>query len=394
MPKNHEYKKPTRLIERLQTTSDLNVIIVSLTPTIDTTVKSVLKDMGCDIHPITYRAKSLDVIADAALKIQADAIIINMKVIRLEVYELCSQLRHEKQLDMPIILIGDLRIVSERTESLRRGAFLCLNVKLGYEEIQARIRREIENYRYLRSLKEKYAAETNRLQAQLATKTEFVQTLSHDLKNPLSIIYGSASLIQQQGVVTDAVSQEAIANILSAAKDMRKLISNLLNLEKMEGGLELVYERTYFLYFLMSCIESFQAVAANKNIELRMETLSADREVELDHDRMIHALSNLISNAIKYTPFGGKITVTGKVDGITAIVTVADTGIGISEDDLPHIFKRFYRAATSARQHSGTGLGLAITKAIIEKHNGTIDVQSVVDKGTTFTVNLPLVQQK
>ena len=107
---------------------------------------------------------------------------------------------------------------------------------------------------------------------------------------------------------------------------------------------------------------------------------------------MIQAISNLIANAIKYTPAGGKIHVSGTLTDNCVKVTVTDTGIGIAPDALPHIFERFYRAAASAQQYRGSGLGLAISRAIIEQHHGTITAASELGEGTTFVVTLPLQQ--
>jgi signal transduction histidine kinase len=381
------------LTQGLPPISALHVLSISLTSPNKTSVMDALQSMNCHIHSIKYDAKGWDIVVDTALKMTMDAVLIDTTAMRPEAYQLASQLRHDCQLDVPIILVGDFHEASERVAALRNGASLCLDSTAVAEEVQLLLNYEVETYHRLRTLQNQYQAEIDELQEKLASKNEFIQTLSHDMKNPLSVIYGSASLIKQQSGDMEPLSQDALDNILSAAQDMRKLLLNLLNLEKMEGSQELDYEPILFLGFLSSCVDSYQAVAESNQIKLIFEQLSADKTVEFDHDRMIHALGNLISNALKYTAQGGTVTVTGSIEGEMAKVTVTDTGIGIPEDDLPHIFKRFFRAQ-SARQHSGTGLGLAITKAIIEKHHGTIEVESILHQGTTFAVILPLKQPR
>lgn len=225
---------------------------------------------------------------------------------------------------------------------------------------------------------------------------EMMQTLLHDLKNPLSIIYMSACLLQQQENLPAPHKKEPVESILESVQDMQKLISDWLNLSKIQdGAYQLQFEYLPFFKFVDNCVKGFSSLAKTKNITL--EVLSTHEEIvlEFDRDRMIQAINNLISNAIKYTPDNGEVTVTVTSDIETdcAIVKISDTGIGIAKEALPHIFDRFYRTKQSY-DISGTGLGLAICKAIIERHNGSIEVESVCGKGTTFTFKLPFQQQE
>ncbi|HEV2658987.1 MAG TPA: ATP-binding protein, partial [Ktedonobacteraceae bacterium] len=121
----------------------------------------------------------------------------------------------------------------------------------------------------------------------------------------------------------------------------------------------------------------------------------APAQVYGERDQLTQALVALLDNALKYTPQGGHVALSLTVVDAEAVVKVSDTGIGIAEEDLPHIFERFYRAQQAqTRQHSGSGLGLAIVQSIMREHNGTVEVESVQGVGSTFTLHLPLVQGK
>jgi len=139
-------------------------------------------------------------------------------------------------------------------------------------------------------------------------------------------------------------------------------------------------------------VELMQPQAEQKGLTLEFELEDGLPSVNADAANMEGVFTNLISNAIKYTPEGGLVRVTGKREGGYIRIDVQDTGIGISEKDLPRIFERFYRVKTEkTRQIVGTGLGLSIVKQVVDAHLGTIDVQSVENQGTCFTVKLPVV---
>jgi len=129
-------------------------------------------------------------------------------------------------------------------------------------------------------------------------------------------------------------------------------------------------------------------VAQQKGISLRVETREELPQVQIDVERMAQVFDNLITNAIRYTPEGGQVALTARASNGTVEFQVSDTGRGISPEDLPHIFDRFYRGDPSRRQSGESGLGLAIAKSIVEAHGGKIGVESLPGKGATFTITL------
>jgi signal transduction histidine kinase len=388
---NYRYSHEPAMTLEQETAGRYSIIFVTCTQIESTSPIDKLDLRDYQIYTMLYDVETAPAIVEATLHTNVDAVMIYQPQTQSYNYELCYQLRYMQSLDIPIMLISEVLCPDERIKGLKMGASLCIDSTENTEQTRLQIEHQIESYRQMRHLQDDIRKQQIKFETQLMMKEEFVQTVSHNLKNPLSIIYGSALLLQQQNAFVDTTDKEMLDNILSGVTSIRKLLSNLHNLSRFEEEERLVCERLPFLDFLNNCTESFYAVAKNVEVELTYESLSADHNVEFDRDSMIQAISNLVSNAIKYTPAGGRVKVTGQIDSQAAKVVVADTGIGISDEALPHIFERFYRAA-SAQQHRGTGLGLAITRAIIERHGGTIGAESKLGEGTTFTLTLPLQQ--
>ena len=227
-------------------------------------------------------------------------------------------------------------------------------------------------------------------------KNDFVNTVSHDLKNPITIIAGLADLMMQAGP-DDARHQSRCHDIRDTAQHMAELVNDLLDLGKIEAGLDPYREPTDLIPLIGEALRMVASNAEKRRIELRTE-LVREAWVTLVATRIRQALINLIDNGVKYTPEGGRVTVAavlsaGPGGARTVTVRVTDTGIGIPARDLPHVFDKFYRAQGGAtRGIAGTGLGLAITKSIVEAHDGRIRVESAEGAGTTFVVELPLTQ--
>jgi signal transduction histidine kinase len=221
-------------------------------------------------------------------------------------------------------------------------------------------------------------------------KDELMSTASHDLKNPLATIQLMTYLLSRHLKDSDKRIHEIIQQINSSVEGMRNLIVNLLDLARMETGKPIELKMVGVTDYLQAIVDEFKIIVEQKNIVLIYEKSDDDFSMTIDSDQMQQVLRNLLSNACKYTPQGGTIRVSFKQDSYQTLLQISDTGIGVPEADLPHIFDRFYRVKDTAHQtEEGTGLGLAICKSIVERHNGSIAVESEVGKGTTFVVSLP-----
>jgi len=227
-------------------------------------------------------------------------------------------------------------------------------------------------------------------------KNDFVNTVSHDLRNPITLIAGLADLMLSAGP-DDARHRSRCQDIRDTAQHMAELVVDLLDLGKIEAGLDPYREPTDLIALVGEALRMVAPTAAKKRVELRVE-LAGDAWVNVVPSRIRQALINLLDNGVKYTPPGGRVTVTtaysaGPGQAGTVTVRVTDTGLGIPARDLPHVFDKFYRVKGVATSGvAGTGLGLAITKSIIEAHDGRIRVESVEGAGTTFAVELPLTR--
>ena len=219
-------------------------------------------------------------------------------------------------------------------------------------------------------------------------KDNFVHTVSHDLRSPLTAVLGYAELLERVGTINEQ-QKEFIRHIHNSVQDITTLINDLLDLGKIEAGFDASSEKIQLDSILEYALSNIEILAENKD-----QTL----EVNIDHDlpaihgnpvRLRQLFDNLIGNAIKYTPDGRKVSINLHREDNQIVFKVADQGQGIPQDDQAHIFEKFYRASNTTSASSGTGLGLAIVKTIVENHNGRIWVESKVNEGSTFFVVLP-----
>ncbi len=232
----------------------------------------------------------------------------------------------------------------------------------------------------------------SRLEDSFVTLRRFTADASHELKTPLMVLRsGVERAMTNPGTPTESLA--ALEEVLEEIHRMSELVENLLTLARAdEGGARLAVDTCDLRELVSEASETAGILGEAPRIAVRTEVPATPVEVAVDRSRIRQLLLNLVTNAIKYTPPGGKVSI-GLVDQDQAVaIIVGDNGVGIAPADLPHIFDRFYRA-DSARSRTGdrpgAGLGLAITKWIAEAHGGTITVQSRPGRGTAFTVTLP-----
>jgi PAS domain S-box-containing protein len=227
-------------------------------------------------------------------------------------------------------------------------------------------------------------------------KNDFVNTVSHDLKSPITVIAGLADLMRMAGS-GDANHETRCRDIRDTAQHMAELVTDLLDIGKIEAGLDSAREPVDLVPLIGEALRMVKPRAETKNIELRAD-LPEEATILAARSRVRQALINLLDNGVKYTPAGGRVTIaaafSARGDGAKSVaIRVSDTGIGIPARDLPHVFDKFYRVKNKAtREISGTGLGLAIAKTIVEAYGGQIRVESIEGAGTTFALELPLAR--
>jgi signal transduction histidine kinase len=221
-------------------------------------------------------------------------------------------------------------------------------------------------------------------------KTELVQTVSHDLKQPLGVMNGYVELLMLQNKL-DATGETYAHMILRSITAMRQLIDDLLDLAKIESGVKLELNATPIASIITESIETVRLMANKKDTQIINEVRADLPDVNGDPPRLTQIFNNLIGNAIKYSPPKSIVRVTASITDNVLRVAVRDNGIGIAPEDQARIFDRFYRVRRSeTKDIEGTGLGLAIVKKLVEAHGGQIGIDSRLGEGTTFHVSLPV----
>ncbi len=226
-------------------------------------------------------------------------------------------------------------------------------------------------------------------------KSDFVAMVAHELKSPLASIEQMIYALQVDCKYEALHSCNKLHSRMTVrTKDLLRLIDNLLNLSKLESGTVVFnLEATRGHDIIKDIVDVAAPQAEARNIEVRYQPCQEEWWFNVDYDHIRTAIMNIVSNAIKYTPDGGSVDVTTSLSGGFANLVFRDSGIGISKEDLPHIFDRFYRVKGKATRHiTGSGLGLSLVKEVVEAHQGYIDVRSNPDQGMTFTMSFPIVE--
>ena len=221
----------------------------------------------------------------------------------------------------------------------------------------------------------------------------FVSNVSHELRTPLTSVKSYLEALDE-GALTEPVAPDFIKVSLDETNRMMRMVTDLLHLSRIDNeashlDVELI-NFTAFITFILNRFDKMRSQDDEKKYELVRDYPINSVWIEIDTDKMTQVIDNILNNAIKYSPDGGKITVTMKTTDDQMILSISDQGLGIPKQDLPKIFDRFYRVDKArSRAQGGTGLGLAIAKEIVKQHNGFIWAKSEYGKGSTFTIVLP-----
>ena len=221
----------------------------------------------------------------------------------------------------------------------------------------------------------------------------FVSNVSHELRTPLTSVKSYLEALDE-GALTEPVAPDFIKVSLDETNRMMRMVTDLLHLSRIDNetshlDVELI-NFTAFITFILNRFDKMKSQDEEKKYELVRDYPINSVWIEIDTDKMTQVIDNILNNAIKYSPDGGKITVTMKTTDDQMILSISDQGLGIPKQDLPKIFDRFYRVDRArSRAQGGTGLGLAIAKEIIKQHKGFIWAKSEYGKGSTFTIVLP-----
>ncbi|MFZ5808827.1 MAG: ATP-binding protein [Chloroflexota bacterium] len=225
-----------------------------------------------------------------------------------------------------------------------------------------------------------------------ALKSEFVANVSHDLRSPLTLMRGYATMLEMAGSLNDQ-QLGYIRKIVASVESMTRLVNNLLDLGRIEAGIGLQVELTSAQELVEKATADVKLHASQKRIELTADLPPEGLPlIEADPALILQALHNLMDNAIKFTDAGGKVQIGARVKSDQIIFAVRDNGIGIAPIDQPRLFDKFFRVKRPGERSGGSGLGLAIVKSVAERHHGRAWVESQLGRGSTFYIAIPLRQ--
>lgn len=290
-------------------------------------------------------------------------------------------------------LVGLLAIVLIGSRASRR---LLAPIKTMTKAVQEISYNELDSRLDLRGSKNelKDLAQTfndmlDRIQASVQQQNRFVSDASHELRTPISVIQGYTNLLARWGKDDRKVLEESLTALQSEAENMNHLIEELLFVARDDSGrLNLSKEPFNLSEVIQEILYETSLIDSNHQV---ISDQQEDLEINADRKLIKEAVRILMDNSIKYTPDGGTIKLNCYLKNEKAIISLEDNGMGMSQEDLPHIFNRFYRADESRTKGTGgTGLGLTIAKLIIDNHNGNIKVWSRINQGTIFRIELPL----
>jgi signal transduction histidine kinase len=357
---------------------------------------------GCR-RALTALGHQVDVAADGeeglrqVLSTPYDLVLVDVRMPKIGGIELLEKI-YAHDPDIVSIIITGYATIDLAIEAIKRGAYNFLSKPFDTDALTLTVNQGLERRRLtleskrLRQL-EAQAAELGRAKAELERldrlKSEFMLTVAHELRAPVTAIQGYLQIIVD-GYVSLDKQRPMLARAAQRAGELLQLVDELLQLARIKGSAgEVEVEELDMADILLDMASLLRVEAERQGTTFDLSIRPCSRIVaNPDHVRQLW--SNLISNAIKYTPAGGQVAVTLQPDGAALVGQVRDTGIGIGPDELPHLFQEFYRTeAAKALQARGTGLGLAIVERILDLYGATIEVESRVGEGSTFTFRWP-----
>lgn len=377
------------------------ILVVDDTPANLEVVVETLSTAGYVVWAVTSGKRALK-----QLKTHApDLILLDIHMPDMDGFTICERIKENTEnADIPIIFITAFSDTESIVEGFALGAVDYISKPFKDAELLARVQTHLKIRSLTETLKQRvHQAEIARQIVEISkqevdaanqAKNEFLATMSHELRTPLNSILGFTEGLQQ-GTLGDLTvpQQKAITTIERSGNHLLSLISDILDLAKIDSGqLEISRVPASFAEVCTTCLQFLHPLAQSKNVRLTSEIIPHAPLVSVDPLRVRQILINLLNNGIKFTPSGGTVNLTAKVNERLSVLEfqVMDTGIGIASSDLSKIFEAFVQLDNSfSRQHKGTGLGLTLVKRLVDAQQGSIGVESQLNQGSCFRITLP-----
>lgn len=340
-----------------------------------------------------------------------DLVILDIMLPKMSGFEVCKRIKgNEATRSIPVIMVTALNDMESRAKGITAGADEFLSRPVDRSELLARVKSLLrisrlhnelaEESRTARESGEKLEMQQKVLKSMSAQlmqashlKYEFIVNMSHSLRTPLNVIIGFSEMLQDElvGDLNDKQSKY-VSNIRESGTELHRLIANIVDVFKLDTG-KVALETTEFMLkdTIDSVLAAYESTARDKRIRVAVEVAPEVSRICADPQKLSTVLDNLLSNAFKFTPSGGTVSVTAEeCDGMVQIC-VADSGIGLRPEDCERVFSEFYRVPdTGAAGGAGSGLGLAISRKLVLMHGGDIRAESEKGAGARFIFTLPL----
>lgn len=342
------------------------------------------------IYEFVFAQNGVEALEVMARETGIDMVLTDINMPQMDGLTLLGELKERYPLLKTVIVsaYGDMKNI--RT-AMNSGAFDFVTKPIEFADLETTIEKTLQESEMLKEVERarSLAEENERLEAVDALKSQFFTNISHEFRTPLTVISGMA---EQIGTDPERWMAKGLLMIRRNTHSLLDLVNQILDLRKLESGkLQLHLEHGDVISYLHYIFESFVPLAETRDIQLHFLNSVARVEMDYDAEKMLRIVSNLLDNAIKFTPEGGQIYLI--VDRVvdTFFIRVRDTGVGIAEEQQAAIFDRFYQAqARNEKFSQGTGIGLSLVKQLVQLLEGSIDVESKINEGTTITIQLPI----
>lgn len=339
----------------------------------------ILKGSGYKLATAANGTEGLNL----AKEFQPDLVFVDLKMPGISGFDVLDKI-HEIDPTIVTVVITGFATVGSAVDAMKKGAYDFLPKPFTPDEFRLITRRGIE--------RRKLVLETIALRREKEMlREQFASIVSHELKAPLGAVQQNLFALEYElASALNHEQKEKLERIKIRIDGLIKLINSWLRVISVDiNKLKTGFAPISITVPLSGALENMEPYAARKNIEIVSDIREPLRPISGDSLSLSEVFVNIIGNAIKYSPDGTKITISVEEKENDLLVSIRDSGVGISEEDIPHIFEGFYRAK-SGQTMTGQGIGLAVSRQIVDAHNGSITVESVLGKGTTFVVSLPL----
>ncbi|RJP16625.1 MAG: hybrid sensor histidine kinase/response regulator [Candidatus Abyssobacteria bacterium SURF_5] len=380
------------------------ILIVEDDPRNIDLLKAQLSEQG---YLIEAAVDGEDALQRVTLK-KPDLILLDIMLPKKSGFEVCKVIKTGADTrSIPVIMVTALKDMESRIKGITVGADDFLTRPVDKSELVSRVKSMLRIKRLhdelLRESEHAHMASEQlqlqqRVMKSMSTqlmqashlKYEFIVNMSHALRTPLNVIIGFSEMMQDElvGALNERQSKY-VNNVLESGRELQKLITNIVDVFKIDTG-KVPLEMTEFSLddLIQSAVKQFEQAVREKNVRVSVEVAPSVARIYADPQKLLTILHNLLSNALKVTPPGGRVAITARRDGPTALICVEDTGIGLSPEECLKVFQEFYKTPDSAAA-GGSGLGLAIAKKLVLLQNGDIWAESNKGKGTRFFFTLP-----